>query len=147
MAPTMPPDCRSNSRHEVCVAWATFRLSSEHDGHCERATRKLLAEHISIDLYYGHAGIRLSCTGRPYAPSRIRAPVPARNERIGAQVRLSSLAARHFATSDERREGRYIYYRSDPQGLALLADWVQRHRELWPARIEKLKRVLKELEP
>jgi DNA-binding transcriptional ArsR family regulator len=47
----------------------------------------------------------------------------------------------------ERREGRHIYYRSDPQGLAPLADWVQRHRELWPARIDKLKRVLKEMEP
>jgi DNA-binding transcriptional ArsR family regulator len=47
----------------------------------------------------------------------------------------------------ERREGRHVYYRSDPQGLAPLADWVQRHRELWPARIEKLKRVLQELEP
>ena len=47
----------------------------------------------------------------------------------------------------ERREGRHVYYRSDPQGLAPLADWVQRHRELWPVRIEKLKRVLKDLEP
>ena len=36
---------------------------------------------------------------------------------------------------------------ADPQGLAPLADWVQCHRELWPERIEKLKRVLKELEP
>jgi DNA-binding transcriptional ArsR family regulator len=47
----------------------------------------------------------------------------------------------------ERREGRHIYYRSDPRGLMPLADWVQRHRELWPVRIEKLKRVLKDLEP
>ena len=47
----------------------------------------------------------------------------------------------------ERRDGRHIYYRSDPNGLAPLADWVQRHRELWPARIEKLKRVLKDMEP
>jgi DNA-binding transcriptional ArsR family regulator len=47
----------------------------------------------------------------------------------------------------ERREGRHTYYRSDPRGLAPLADWVQRHRELWPVRIEKLKRVLKDLEP
>jgi DNA-binding transcriptional ArsR family regulator len=46
----------------------------------------------------------------------------------------------------ERREGRHIYYRSDPDGLAPLAAWVQRHRELWPARIEKLKRVLKEID-
>jgi DNA-binding transcriptional ArsR family regulator len=47
----------------------------------------------------------------------------------------------------ERRDGRRIYYRSDPNGLAPLVDWVQRHRELWPARIEKLKRVLKDMEP
>jgi DNA-binding transcriptional ArsR family regulator len=47
----------------------------------------------------------------------------------------------------ERREGRHVYYRSSPEGLAPLADWVQRYRGLWPARIEKLKRVLEELEP
>lgn len=46
----------------------------------------------------------------------------------------------------ERRDGRYIYYRSDPQGLAPLADWVQRHRVAWPARVEKLKRVLKDMD-
>ena len=47
----------------------------------------------------------------------------------------------------ERREGRHVYYRSDPQGLAPLAEWVQCYREVWPARIDKLKRVRKELEP
>lgn len=46
----------------------------------------------------------------------------------------------------ERREGRYSYYRSDPRGLEALADWVQRYRVLWPARIEKLKRVLKDMD-
>src|SRR5436305_14766346 len=47
----------------------------------------------------------------------------------------------------ERRDGRHVYYRSDPSGLAPLADWAQRHRQLCPARIEKLKRVLKDMEP
>ena len=42
----------------------------------------------------------------------------------------------------ERREGRHAYYRSDPRGLAPLAEWVARYRVIWPARIEKLKRVL-----
>jgi DNA-binding transcriptional ArsR family regulator len=46
----------------------------------------------------------------------------------------------------ERREGRRTYYRSDPRGLASLADWVQRYRVLWPARIEKLKHVLKDMD-
>src|SRR5688572_25905622 len=46
----------------------------------------------------------------------------------------------------ERREGRNAYYRSDPRGLAPLAQWVQRHRVVWPARVEKLKRVLKDMD-
>jgi DNA-binding transcriptional ArsR family regulator len=47
----------------------------------------------------------------------------------------------------ERREGRHAYYRSDPSGLAPLADWVQRYRVAWPERIEKLKHVLKDMDP
>ncbi len=43
----------------------------------------------------------------------------------------------------ERREGRFIYYRSEPKGLAPLIDWAQRYGAFWPARIEKLKDVLK----
>lgn len=43
----------------------------------------------------------------------------------------------------ERREGRYAYYRVEPKGLAPLVDWVERYRAFWPARIEKLKHVLK----
>ena len=47
----------------------------------------------------------------------------------------------------ERREGRHAFYRSEPQGLAPLAAWVQRYRVAWPERIEKLKHVLKDMEP
>ena len=43
----------------------------------------------------------------------------------------------------ERREGRYAYYRIEPAGLSPLAAWVDRYRAFWPARIEKLKDVLK----
>jgi DNA-binding transcriptional ArsR family regulator len=46
---------------------------------------------------------------------------------------------------EERREGRNAYYRSDPRGLTTLADWVQHYRVEWPARIEKLKGVLKDM--
>jgi DNA-binding transcriptional ArsR family regulator len=46
----------------------------------------------------------------------------------------------------ERREGRHAYYRCDPQGLAPLAEWVQRYRVIWPERIEKLKHVLKDMD-
>lgn len=43
----------------------------------------------------------------------------------------------------ERREGRHAYYRIAPEGLAPLAQWVERYRAFWPKRIEKLKDVLK----
>jgi DNA-binding transcriptional ArsR family regulator len=46
----------------------------------------------------------------------------------------------------ERREGRNVHYRSNPTGLGPLADWVQHHRVFWPAKLEKLKRVLKEMD-
>ena len=46
----------------------------------------------------------------------------------------------------ERREGRHAYYRSNPVGLAPLADWVQLYQAAWPERIEKLKRVLKDMD-
>lgn len=46
----------------------------------------------------------------------------------------------------ERREGRNVYYRSDARGLDALAQWVQRYRIFWPGRVEKLKRVLKDMD-
>ncbi|HEY7851908.1 MAG TPA: metalloregulator ArsR/SmtB family transcription factor [Caulobacteraceae bacterium] len=47
----------------------------------------------------------------------------------------------------ERREGRRAYYRVQPQGLGPLIDWLDRHRAFWPGRVERLKSVLKEMEP
>jgi DNA-binding transcriptional ArsR family regulator len=57
------------------------------------------------------------------------------------------LALKGAGLVSERREGRHAYYRSDPQGLAPLAAWVQRYKVAWPERIEKLKQVLKDMEP
>jgi DNA-binding transcriptional ArsR family regulator len=47
----------------------------------------------------------------------------------------------------ERREGRFAYYRAEPQALGPLVDWVDRYRSFWPERLENLKAVLKEMEP
>lgn len=47
----------------------------------------------------------------------------------------------------ERHEGRFTYYRADPKGLTPLAKWIDRYRIFWPARIEKLKTVLKDIDP
>jgi DNA-binding transcriptional ArsR family regulator len=45
----------------------------------------------------------------------------------------------------ERREGRQAYYRVEPEGLAPLAQWMDRYRAYWPERIERLKGVLKDM--
>lgn len=46
----------------------------------------------------------------------------------------------------ERRVGRNAYYRADPDGLAPLLGWIERYRAFWPARIERLKDVLKDMD-
>ncbi len=46
----------------------------------------------------------------------------------------------------ERREGRRAFYRADTAGLQPLIDWVDRYRQFWPARIDRLKTLLKEMD-
>ena len=46
----------------------------------------------------------------------------------------------------ERREGRKVFYRIEPQGLAPLIDWLGRYRAFWPQKIARLKDVLKEMD-
>jgi DNA-binding transcriptional ArsR family regulator len=46
----------------------------------------------------------------------------------------------------ERRDGRKVFYRIEPQGLAPLIDWLGRYRAFWPQRIERLRDVLKEMD-
>ena len=52
-------------------------------------------------------------------------------------------ALRGVGLVSERREGRFAYYRAEPRALAPLLDWMDRYRTYWPARIDKLKDVLK----
>ena len=46
----------------------------------------------------------------------------------------------------ERREGRRVFYRIEPAGLAPLIDWLGRYRAFWPERIERLKELLKDMD-
>ncbi|MDE2450153.1 MAG: winged helix-turn-helix transcriptional regulator [Gammaproteobacteria bacterium] len=55
-------------------------------------------------------------------------------------------ALRRAGLVRERRVGRRAYYQSDPAGLEPLAAWMARYRQLWPERLQKLQRVLKEIE-
>ena len=43
----------------------------------------------------------------------------------------------------ERPEGRNVYYRAQPEGLAPLADWLSVHRRFWTGRLDVLERLLR----
>ncbi len=47
----------------------------------------------------------------------------------------------------ERPEGRNVYYRAQPEGLAPLADWMSHYGVFWRARFGNLRTLLKEIDP
>jgi len=46
----------------------------------------------------------------------------------------------------EERQGRFVNYRVDPEGLALVAQWLTKYRAFWPARIGDLRTLLQEMD-
>src|SRR6516225_1184944 len=47
----------------------------------------------------------------------------------------------------ERPEGRNVYYRAKPQGLAPLVDWISHYGVFWRERFANLRKLLKEIDP
>lgn len=47
----------------------------------------------------------------------------------------------------ERPEGRNVYYRAQPAGLEPLADWMNHYSAFWRERLDKLRAVLKDIDP
>src|SRR5215470_2826791 len=47
----------------------------------------------------------------------------------------------------ERPEGRRVYYRARPEGLAPLVDWMGHYGAFWRKRFANLRTLLKEIEP
>ena len=47
----------------------------------------------------------------------------------------------------ERPEGRHVFYRAEPQGLAPLVDWMSHYGVFWRDRFANLRTVLKEIDP
>jgi DNA-binding transcriptional ArsR family regulator len=45
----------------------------------------------------------------------------------------------------ERREGRFCHYRSRPEGLRPLLQWLRHYQEFWPQKMSALREVLKEM--
>ena len=47
----------------------------------------------------------------------------------------------------ERPEGRHVYYRAEPQGLAPLVHWMGDYAVFWRDRFANLRSLLKEIDP
>lgn len=47
----------------------------------------------------------------------------------------------------ERPEGRNVYYRAEPNGLAPLVDWMGHYGLFWRDRFADLRKLLKEIDP
>ncbi len=47
----------------------------------------------------------------------------------------------------ERPEGRNVFYRAQPEGLAPLVDWMDHYGAFWRERFESLRSLLKEIDP
>ncbi len=47
----------------------------------------------------------------------------------------------------ERPEGRNVYYRAEPEGLAPLVDWMSHYAVFWRGRFANLRTLLEEIDP
>src|ERR1700735_4084696 len=47
----------------------------------------------------------------------------------------------------ERPEGRNVYYRAEPEGLAPLVDWMSHYAVFWRDRFANLRTLLQEIDP
>ena len=72
---------------------------------------------------------------------------------LTARFEISQPAvSQHLATLrsaglvSERREGRLVYYRIEPEGLRPLIDWIAHYQAFWLERMTNLKTLLATLE-
>jgi len=47
----------------------------------------------------------------------------------------------------ERAQGRNVFYRAEPMGLAPLVDWMSHYGVFWRGRFANLRTLLKEIDP
>jgi len=47
----------------------------------------------------------------------------------------------------DRAQGRNVFYRAEPEGLAPLADWMSHYGVFWSKRFADLRTLLKEIDP
>lgn len=71
--------------------------------------------------------------------------------RVGMAISQSAMSQhlsvlRNARLVREERQGRFVYYEIDPEGVAFIAGWLAKYRAYWPARVDDLKILLKDME-
>jgi len=46
----------------------------------------------------------------------------------------------------QEKHGRFVQYEVNPDGLALVAEWLAKYRAYWPERVKDLNELLQEME-
>ena len=46
----------------------------------------------------------------------------------------------------QKHQGRFVNYEVDTEGLVRIAEWLAKYRAFWPARMEALKALLRDLD-
>src|SRR5687767_15637624 len=55
-------------------------------------------------------------------------------------------ALRDAGLVNGRREGRRVFYRVEPHGMRPLIDWIAHYRAFWAEHVERLERLLQNME-
>jgi DNA-binding transcriptional ArsR family regulator len=55
-------------------------------------------------------------------------------------------ALRDAGLVSARREGRLVYYKLEPRGLSPLVDWISQYQAFWRERLERLGKLLEEMD-
>lgn len=55
-------------------------------------------------------------------------------------------ALRRAGLVADRRAGRNVFYRAEPDGLAPLIDWIAHYQTFWQSRIQRLSSLLQEMD-
>lgn len=91
---------------------------------------------------------------RPAAPSSTNSPPAAPDAsalREGLPISQSAMSQhlavlRNAGLVREAKQGRCVNYQVDPDGLAQIAHWLAKYRAWWPARIDALQTLLKDMD-
>ena len=90
---------------------------------------------------------------RPAAPSSTNSPPAADASALREGLPISQSAmSQHLAVLRnaglvrEAKQGRCVNYQVDPDGLAQIAHWLAKYRAWWPARIDALQTLLKDMD-